>query len=403
MTVPFFAPDVFAGDRDVLIETVRRVATDPAQRFILGDHCARFEEALRADLGAVDVVLCGSGTSAITLVLTAMGIGPGDEVVVPAFGCAPLASTVVNLGAVPVFADVDPWTMVVDPDEVESLVTARTRAIMPAHMFSVMADMPRLRGTAARHGLHLLEDSAVAQGGRLAGRPAGRWGDAGVFSFVQVKTFGTAGEGGAVVTDDPDLGRAVRMLRNHGQDGKTRFLHHRIGHNSRFDEVLAAFQLLRMPGLPGRLERRAQIADYYTARFTPLVEHGVQPPPPGREGRCFYVYALLSDRRDGLRRFLSARGVDSHVYYPQPLPHQPAFAPYAAAGRRWPHAESACARSLAIPVHPHLSDAQVEGIADAVCAFAATAKPTAEPSTEPTAKPSIEPTAEPFTDRKQRT
>lgn len=367
--IPFFAPDLFEGDRDALVDIVHYVGTRPEQRFILGECTAGFEEALRAFVGAADVVACGSGTTALTMVLHAMGVGPGDEVVVPAFGCAPLASTVCNLGATPVFADIDPWTMVADPDEMERLITGRTRALMPAHMFSVMADMPRMREIAARHQVRLVEDSAVAQGAVLDGRPAGLWGEAGVFSFVQVKTFGTAGEGGAVVTDDPELGRIVRMLRNHGQDGRQRFRHHRIGYNSRFDEILAAFQLHRLPGLAARLERRARIAEYYTERFAPLREHGVLAPPPGRNGRCYYVYSLLAQRRDELAAHLAARGVDSHVYYPSPLPRQPAFAAFAANGQRWPHAEQASRQTLAIPVYPHLTDAQVEHIADAVCGF----------------------------------
>ncbi|MGH3822691.1 MAG: DegT/DnrJ/EryC1/StrS family aminotransferase [Pseudonocardiaceae bacterium] len=364
--IPFFPPDLFDEDRDALRDIVRDIGTRPGQRFILGEYTARFEEALRAELGAADVVACGSGTSALTMVLHAMGVGAGDEVVVPAFGCAPLASTVCNLGARPVFADIDPWTMVADPDEVERLITERTRALVPAHMFSVMADMPRMREIAERHQVRLVEDSAVAQGAVLDGRPAGLWGEAGVFSFVQVKTFGTAGEGGAVVTDDPELGRIVRMLRNHGQDGKQRFLHHRVGYNSRFDEILAAFQLHRLPGLAARLERRARIAEYYTERFAPLRDYGVLAPPPGRNGRCYYVYSLLTERRDELAVRLAAWGVASHVYYPSPLPHQPAFAGFAPVGQQWPHAEQASARTLAIPIYPHLTDAQVEHIASAV-------------------------------------
>jgi dTDP-4-amino-4,6-dideoxygalactose transaminase len=368
--IPFFPPDLFEDDREVLIDLVHELGTGPRQRFILGEYTARFEEALAGSLGAAHVIACGSGTSALTLVLHASGIGPGQEVVVPAFGCAPLASTVVNLGARPIFADIDPWSMVVDPDSVEELIGERTRAIMPAHMFSVMADMPALRGIAQRHGVGLVEDSAVAQGAVLDGRPAGLWGDAGVFSFVQVKTFGTAGEGGAVVTDDPQLASDVRMLRNHGQDGTHRFLHHRIGYNSRFDELLAAFQLHRLPGLAGRLERRAEIAAYYTERFASLPERGVTPPPGGRDGRCYYVYSLLADRRDDLKTHLVSRGIESHVYYPSPLPDQPAFARFATDSGPWPNAEQASRRTLAIPVYPHLADTEVEYVADAVCEFA---------------------------------
>ena len=371
MTIPFFPPDLFEADRATLIATVREIGTAPAQKFILGEHTARLERALREGLGAGDVIACSSGTSALTLILHAMGTGPGDEVVVPAYGCAPLANTVVTLGATPVFADIDPWTMVADPARVERRITARTRAIVPAHLFSVMADMPAMRRIARDHGVRLVEDSAVAQGAVLDGRPAGRWGEAGLFSFVQVKTFGTAGEGGVVVTDDPELAAQVRSLRNHGQAGR-RFVHHRVGYNSRFDEVQAAFQLRRLPGLPARLERRARIAAYYTERFTPLRERGVLPPPPGRDGRCFYVYSLLARHRDALRAHLAERGIDSHVYYPSPLPHQAAFRRYAPWGDDWPHARAAAARQLAIPVHPHLTDAQVESVADAVCAFTAT-------------------------------
>ncbi len=368
--ISFFQPDVFDDDRAVMLETVRQVGTDPEQRFILGKHTQALEETLARSLGAADVVACSSGTSALGLVLGAIGVGPGDEVVVPAFGCAPLAASVVHLGARPVFADIDPWTMVADPADAERRITPRTKALMPAHVFSVMADMPAFAALAREHGVRLVEDSAVAQGGVLRGTPAGLWGEAGVFSFVQVKTFGMPGEGGVVVTRDAAIGQRVRMLRNHGQDGRQRFVHHVIGQNSRFDEIQAAFQLHRLPGLPARLERRAAIAEYYTERFEPLADRGVLPPPRGREGRCYYVYSLLADRRDELREYLSERGVGTHVYYPLPLPRQSAFAPFAGPDEHWPHAERASRRILALPVHPHLTDAEVEYVADTVCAFA---------------------------------
>ncbi|PZT70748.1 DegT/DnrJ/EryC1/StrS family aminotransferase [Streptomyces sp. SW4] len=370
--IPFFPPDLFTGeDRETFLRLLHEIGTSPDQRFILGSRTRRFEDALKDATGAADAVACGSGTGALYLVLRALGIGPGDEVVVPAFGCAPLAAAVLHTGARPVFADVDPVTLVVDPAEAERWVRPATRALMPAHMFSVTADMPRFAELAGRHGLRLVEDSAVAQGAVIAGRPAGLWGEAGVYSFVQVKSFGMPGEGGMVVTRDAEIGRRVRMLRNHGQDGVHRFLHHEIGVNSRFDEIQAAFQLHRLPSLAARLDRRAHIAAYYTERFAGLP--GITPPPPGRDGRCFYVYTLLAHERDALRKHLAEAGVATHVYYPLPLPGQRAFAPYAEAaqpGVRWPHAERAAAHHVSLPVYPHLTDAQVEHIADAVCAFA---------------------------------
>jgi dTDP-4-amino-4,6-dideoxygalactose transaminase len=369
-TLPFFPPDLFEADRDALVEIVHDLGTAPVQRFILGDHTARFERALRDTVAGADVVACGSGTSALSLVLAALDVGPGDEVVVPAFGCAPIAATVVTAGATPVFADVRPDTMTLDPELAEAAITPRTKAVLPAHQFSVMADMPAFEDIAARRGLRLVEDSAVAQGATLRGRPAGTWGDAGVFSFVQVKSFGMPGEGGVVITRSPDLAATVRMLRNHGQDGTRRFVHHRIGYNSRFDEVQAAFQLRRLPGLPARLARRADIAAYYTERFAPLSDRGITPPPAGRDGRCYYVYCLRADRRNELAEHLAAQGIGTHVYYPAPLPAQPAFTQYAPPGATWPNAVAAAETILALPVYPHLSDAQVEHIADAVCRFA---------------------------------
>ncbi|MFC3453807.1 DegT/DnrJ/EryC1/StrS family aminotransferase [Amycolatopsis speibonae] len=370
MTLPFFPEDLFDADRDVLLDIVERVGCAPEQKFILGERTAEFEAAIRDSVGAADAIACGSGTSALTLVLRAMDVGVGDEVIVPAFGCAPLASAPALLGATPVFADVDPRTMVVDTAAVARLITPRTKVIMPAHMFSVMADMPALRRIATSAGVRLLEDSAVAQGGSLAGTPAGMWGDAGVYSFVQVKTFGMPGEGGMVVTGDLDLGATVRMLRNHGQDGENRFLYHQVGYNSRFDEIMAAFQLHRLPTFPERLARRARIGEYYTGRFGDLAGCGVEPPPATRDGRCYYVYSLLVERREELRDHLATRGIGSHVYYRDALPRQPAFTSYVRPDGAWPGADLAARRSLAIPIYPQLTDQQVEHIADAVCEFA---------------------------------
>jgi dTDP-4-amino-4,6-dideoxygalactose transaminase len=369
-TLPFFPPDLFEPDRATLIDLVRDIGTGADQKFILGTRTAAFEEALAATLGGTSVVTCGSGTTALSLILAALDIGPGDEVVVPAFGCAPIASTVVTAGATPIFADVHADTMTLDPELAEAAITPRTKAIMPAHQFSVMADMPAFETIAAHHGVRLIEDSAVAQGAVLRGRPAGTWGDAGVFSFVQVKSFGMPGEGGAIITRDADLATTVCMLRNHGQDGRQRFVHHRIGHNSRFDEVMAAFQLERLPGLAARLARRATIAQYYTERFTSLAEQGIRPPPIDQDGRCHYVYCLRAERRDKLVSHLAARGVGTHVYYPAPLPSQPAFARHARPGETWPNAAEASRTILALPVYPHLTDAEVEHVADAVCQFA---------------------------------
>ncbi|GAA3863897.1 DegT/DnrJ/EryC1/StrS family aminotransferase [Streptomyces sedi] len=383
-TVPFFSPRLFEEERARILELIHEVGTAPEQRFLLGAHTRALEDALSRELSGAHVVACGSGTGALVMALSALGVGRGDEVVVPALGCAPLAAAPVALGAVPVFADVDPVTLTMDPEDAERRVTGRTRAVVPAHLFSTMADMPRLRALTDRHRLRLLEDSAVAQGAVLDGVPAGLWGDVGLYSFVQVKTFGMPGEGGVVVTRDPELAARVRLSRNHGQAEGERFRHRAVGHNSRFDEVQARVQLARLPDLAARLARRAQLVDRYDASLAPLAGRGVLAPPSGRDGRFGYVYTVLADDREGLARALREDGVDSHVYYPRALPRHAAFRPFAPEGARWPRAESAADRMLSLPLHPDLTDAQLARVVDAVRRFAerpATAVPA--PSRDP--------------------
>ena len=365
-SLPFFPPDLFEEDRETTIGLIRQVGLAESQRFILGPAVNRLEQRIAEETGARHVVACGSGTGALNLSVHALDIGPGDEVIVPAFCCQPVASSVANRGATPVFADIDPWTLVLDPAEAEAAVTDRTVAVMPAHVFSVMADMPAFRQLADRHRIRLIEDAAVAQGAVLSGTPAGRWGDLGAFSFFQVKALGTIGEGGVVLTDDDELGRRCRMLRNHGQS--RRFHHEEIGYNSRMDEVVAEFLVHRFDRFAERLDRRADIAAYYTSRFEPLADRGLRPPPSGRDGRCYYVYSVLTDRRDELRGYLAERNIGTHVYYPLPLPRQPAFTRFGRQ-RRFPQAEAAGRRNLALPIWPHLSDAEVQHIADTVVEF----------------------------------
>lgn len=366
--VPFAPARLFDTDREALRRLVHEVGTDPAQRFVLGPRTAELERALIERTGAADVVACGSGTGALLLALHALGIDAGDEVIVPAFAFPSVASTVLELGATPVFADVDPRLMVLDPVDTQARITTRTRAVMPAHLFSGMADMRPFRQLGRKHGIAVVEDAAVAQGATFAGVPAGRWGDLGVYSFFPAKPFGGIGEGGVVLTDDPERGRRVRLLRDHGQDGSR--VSELLGHSSRFDEVVAAFQLHRLPTLTARLARRAAIADRYAERFAPLAGRGVLAPPVGRDGRCLYVYPVLAERRDALRDHLAARGVGTRIYNPVPLPRLPAFAECVPAGDGWPVSERLGRQNLALPLWPGMTDEDVDRVTDAVCEFA---------------------------------
>jgi dTDP-4-amino-4,6-dideoxygalactose transaminase len=366
-SLPFFSPRMFEADRGITLEIVREVGSSATQKFILGEAVSALEREICGDAGARHAIACGSGTGALTLAVDAIGVGRGDEVIVPAFCCQPVASTIVNRGARPVFVDIDPRTMVMDPAAAVAAVTADSVAIMPAHVFSVMADMLAICQLAVRKGLKVVEDAAVAQGATVAGRSAGCWGDVGVLSFFQVKVLGAIGEGGMVLTDDDETARKCRWLRNHGQS--SRFRHELIGYNSRMDEILGRFLLHRRVRFAERLDRRARIAARYTAAFSALEEMGVvTPPKDGGEGRCYYVYALLTDQRDELRRHLETRGIGTHVYYPLPLPSQPAFARFAQ-GERFPNAEAAGRRNLALPIWPELTDDDVAYIIDSVWEF----------------------------------
>lgn len=369
--VPYAHTRLPDTERELLREVLYELGTDPEQKFILGRRTAELERRLAERTGVRDVVACASGTGALTLALRAVGVAPGDEVIVPAFGAEPLAATVLGAGAVPVFADVDPVTMVLDPVDAESRVTGRTRAVVPAHTFTTMADMPAIRSFARRRGIAVVEDAAVAQGATLGGRAAGTWGDVGLYSFFPVKPFGMPGEGAVVLSDDAELATLVRRLRNHGQDGVQRFVHHEVGFNSRFDEVQAGFQLGRLERADDMVARRAAVAEHYNARFAALRGRGLLAPTAGADGQCHYVYAVQTICRDSLAAHLAAHGVGSRVYYPVPLPRLAAFAAYAGTGAdgRRPGAELASARHLALPLNLSLTDSQIERTADVVCAF----------------------------------
>lgn len=360
-SLPFFPPAAFEQDREATLEMIRRVGLDPAQRFVLGPAVAELERTIGRETGARHVVACASGSDALAIAVAAVGIEPGDEVVVPAFGCQPIAGMIAARGAVPVFADVDPRTLVLDPAAAAAAVTSRTVAVVPAHIFCVMADMPAFRALAAAHGLRVVEDAAVAYAATLDGLAAGRWGDAGVFSHAQFKPLGGIGEGGLLVTDDDETAARCRELRAGDRPD---------GRRSGMDEVAARFLLRRRTGFAERMRRKAEIAARYHEAFTPLAEAGlVTLPAAGTAAAEFcHVYALLTDRRDELAAHLRARGIGSHVYYPVPLPHQRAFTRFAGHAR-FPNAEAVGRRNLAIPVWPGLSDDEVDRVVLAVTGF----------------------------------
>ncbi|MER5865539.1 DegT/DnrJ/EryC1/StrS family aminotransferase [Kitasatospora sp. NPDC002040] len=349
-----------------VLDAVRQVAD--SDEFILKSRVAELERRVAERTGAAHAIAVANGTGALTVILAALGIGPGDEVVTPAFSFISTASTVALRGAKPVFADVDADTACLDLAAAEAAVTDRTRAVLPAYLFTTHPDMTGLAELAERRGVALVEDSAVGLGATVDGRQAGRFGTAGVYSFFPAKPIGGAGDAGMVVTDDDDLARDIRMLRNHGQDLGVRFLHHKVGFNCRMDEITAAFLLQRLPKLDGFLTARRQIAEEYQERLAHLAPD-LLTPPDGYDHRAVYTYVVRAARRDELKEFLAGEGIETVVYYPKPLHLQPAFAYLGHRPGDFPVAEQLAREALALPLHPDMRPGDVARVASAVERF----------------------------------
>jgi dTDP-4-amino-4,6-dideoxygalactose transaminase len=372
--VPYTNPTGRAADRAVVLELIEEAAA--SGNFILKGHAAELERQVAEATGAAHAVVVASGSDALKLALRALGVG-GGEVLTPAFGFAATAGIPTQLGARPRFCDVEPRTGCLALDGLAERLNDRTQAVVAAHLFCHHADAAGLRRFADEAGVPFVEDFAVNFGATVQGRPAGRWGDVGIGSFFTVKPVGGIGEGGVIVTDDDALARRVRMLRNHGQDGITRFLHHEIGYNSRMDEVVAGYLVERLKKRAALVGRRAEIAARYDrglSGLVPLLEL-----PPLESGRAWYAYVVQTDRRESLRAWLAGHGIEARACYDPPLARQPAFAYLGHSPRDFPNAERIARRNLALPIWPELSDAQVDRVVAAVTSFFAYKERPAQP------------------------
>ena len=332
-------------------------------RFILGPEVESFEAEIGAYLGGVHAVGCASGTDALVLALRALGVGAGDEVIVPAFTFAATAEAVVLAGATPVFADIERDTFTIDPRSVAAAIGARTRAILPVHLFGQCARMDELDALAARHGLFVVEDAAQAMGARWRGRPAGALGHAAAFSFHPTKNLGAPGDGGLVTTHDADLAKRLRSLRAHGAvEGQ---IYESVGDNSRLDAIHAAVLRVKLRHLDAWNARRRAIAAHYRAAARGDV---VAPREINGAHHVYHHFTVRTSRRAALQGRLRAAGVGCAVYYARPLHQQPAYAPWKRDAL--PEAERASAEALSLPVHPWLTDDEVERVAAVLAADA---------------------------------
>lgn len=333
--------------------------------FILGPELQAFEEEFAAAMGGAFSVGVGTGTDAIALLLRGLGIGPGDEVITAPVSAAYSALAIMMVGARPVFADLDPQRLTLDPRAAEAAITSRTRAIMPVHLYGQPADMTAFEAIAARHHLLLVEDACQAHGATCDGRAVGTFGAGAAFSFYPTKNLGALGDGGAIVTHDAALTERLKRLRNGGQTD--RYRHVEFGVNSRLDEMQAAILRARLPLLAGWTAKRRELAARYRAQ---LAGAAITVPPECDPGHVYHLFPVLSPYRDRVRAILMERGVETLIHYPIPLSKQEALA--ATHPADCPIATRVANEVFSLPLHPQLTIAEVDIVAAAVTAAVST-------------------------------
>lgn len=328
-----------------------------------GPFVERFEQDFAAYCGAASTVGVGSGTEALWLTLLAMGIGPGDEVVTVPMTFAATVEAICFAGAKPVFVDIDDRTYTMNPAALEQVLTSRTKAIIPVHLFGQLADMNPILRIARQHGLRVIEDAAQAHGAQYLGRKAGSLGDAACFSFYPGKNLGAFGEGGAVVTSDGELARILRVLRDHGQTRKNQ--HALVGWNSRLDGIQAAVLSVKLRYLDRDNQLRRDHALQYDRGLADVV--GVLPPVAavGRQ-HVFHIYAARVRDRQSLMVALREKAISCGVHYPVPIHLQPAYRTLGYERGDFPVAEQCAAEFLSLPMFPEMTQRQIELVTDAV-------------------------------------
>jgi len=316
-----------------------------------GPEVAAFEEEFSTLVDGRHCIAVNSGTTALHLGMEAAGIGAGDEVIVPSFSFAATANAVRLCGATPVFVDIERDSFCMDPDAAVAAITARTAAIMPVHLYGHPAAMEQIESLAGRHGLLVVEDAAQAHGSSLRGRPVGAFGRVAAFSFYPTKNM-TTGEGGMVVTDDAELARTVRLLRNQGME--QRYHNEIVGYNARMTDMAGAIGRVQLRKLAGWNKARQENAATLDRELT-----GVSVPSvAGGATHVYHQYTVRSDRRESLLEQLAERKVDAGVYYPVPIHRLPSFDLHL----DLPETERAAAEVVSLPVGPHLSDADISGV-----------------------------------------
>jgi dTDP-4-amino-4,6-dideoxygalactose transaminase len=336
-----------------------------SSQYILGPKVAEFEQKIVSYHGMGEGVGVASGTDALHLAVEALGIGEGDEVITTPFTFFATAEAIIYTGARPVFVDIEPDTMNLDPRKIEAKITKKTKAILPVHIFGHPADMEGICRVARRHKLKVIEDCAQSFGAEIRGKKAGSFGDASCFSFYPSKNLGAFGDGGMVLLKNRNIAKKVRMLRNHGSGGAYR--HESVGFNSRLDELQAGVLLVKLKRIDKYNERRKKNAALYNKLLSEKVQRPVE-----RTGcsHVYHQYTIRSNRRDAIQKCLSGHGVSSVVYYPIPLHLQKAVSYLGYKKGDFPVAEETAGKVLSLPIYPEIEEntvRRIAGIINDVC------------------------------------
>ncbi|WP_322992147.1 DegT/DnrJ/EryC1/StrS family aminotransferase [Limnohabitans sp.] len=328
-----------------------------AAQFILGPNVQAFEKEAAEYLGVAHAITCANGTDALHLALLAAGIGPGDEVITTPFTFIATAEAIAYVGAKAVFVDIDPCTFNIDVAQAKRAITAKTKALLPVHLFGQPANLAPLMALAKEHQLQLVEDCAQSFGANIGGIQTGAMGDVAAFSFFPSKNLGCFGDGGMITTQSDDMAETLRMLRNHGS--KVRYYHDIVGYNSRLDELQAVVLRAKLPLIDHYNQERRRVAHRYNAGLCLL---NLQTPCEDGVGlHVFHQYTLLTDHREVIQQALAEHKIASAVYYPVPLHQQKVFADISV-GSHFPVTESVAKRCLSLPIYPELSNEAIDEV-----------------------------------------
>ena len=332
--------------------------------FILGEKVREFEEKFSKEIGTKFSISVSSGTSALFLSLLASDIKKGDEVIVPSFSFIATATPIIHAGATPVFVDIDKTSYNIDPSEIESKITNRTKAIMPVHLYGNPAKMDEIKNIASTHDLIVIEDACQAHGALYNGKKIGSIGDVGCFSFYPSKIMTVCGDGGMVVTDNEEIAEKIRLLRDHGR--KDKYLHEVIGYNMRSNEIQAALGIKQLEKLPTWITARRKIASKYNDL---LNDHVITPVEYKNALHVYYMYVIRAKKRDALQKHLKDLNISTGIHYPVPIHKQPAIINYMGDNVKLKNTEECAKTVLSLPMHPKLSNDDIEYICEKINNF----------------------------------